>query len=150
MEGVSMNKINWKNVILILMPILSVGLATTLDSVTVYDSLAGTAEYYSYFELIPNSDFAIAMPLAAILSLVCGVLAAILIVKKNRKMLKGIVGCSFCAATLAVLPIMLHGDVVIVPNVGLPIFMMVDCFLAYMMLKKPQFEEESRHQRLTR
>ena len=73
-----------------------------------------------------------------------------LIVKKNRKMLKGIVGCSFCAATLAVLPIMLHGDVVIVPNVGLPIFTMGDCFLAYMMLKKPQFEEESRHQRLTR
>ena len=145
-----MNKINWKKVILVLMPILSVGLATTVDSVTVYDSIAGTTEYYSYFALIPDSNFAILMPLAAILSFVCGILAAILIVKKNMKMLKGIVGCSFCAATFAVLPVMLGGDVVIAPNVGLPIFMMVDCFLAYMMLKKPQHEEEIKHRRLNR
>ena len=145
-----MNKINWKNMILVLMPILSVGLATTMDSVTVYDSVAGTTEYYSYFALIPDSNFAILMPLAAILSLVCGILAAIMIVKKNGKLLKGIVGCSFCAATFAVLPVMLRGKVVIVPNVALPIFMMVDCFLAYMMMKTPQFQEETKHRRLSR
>ena len=145
-----MNKINWKNVILILMPILSVGLATTVDSVTVINSAAGTTEYYGYFDLIPDSNFAILMPLAAILSLVCGILAAIQMVKKNTKMLKGIVGCSFCAATFAVLPVMLGGEVVIVPNVGLPIFMMADCFLAYMMLKKPQSEVLENHKRLKR
>ena len=143
-----MKKINWKNVILILMPVLAVGLATTTDSVTVFDSAAGTTEYYSYFDLIPDSNFAIAMPLAAILSLVSGILAAILIVKKNPKMLKGIAGCAFAAATFAVLPILLKGEVVVFPNVGLPIFMMVDWLVAYMMLKNPQLEEETKHKRL--
>ena len=143
-----MKKINWKNVILILMPVLAVGLATTTDSVMVFDSAAGTTEYYSYFDLIPDSNFAIAMPLAAILSLVSGILAAILIVKKNPKMLKGIAGCSFVAATVAVLPILLKGEVVVFPNVGLPIFMMVDWLVAYMMLKNPQLEEETKHKRL--
>ena len=50
----------------------------------------------------------------------------------------------------AVLPVMLRGEVVIVPNVALPIFMMVDCFLAYMMMKTPQFQEETKHRRLSR
>jgi len=131
-----------------LMPILAVGLATTMDSVMVFDSAAGTTEYYSYFDLIPNSNFAMLMPLSAILSLVCGILAAVLIVKKKHGVLKGIVGCAFCAATFAVLPIMLKGEVVVFPNVGLPIFMMVDCFVAYMMLKNPQTEEETKHKRL--
>ena len=70
------------------MPILTVGLATTMDSVMVFDSAAGTTEYYSYFDLIPNNNYAMLMPLAAILSLVCGILAAVLIVKKNHGVLK--------------------------------------------------------------
>ena len=137
-----MKKINWKNVILILMTVLSVGLATTMDSVMVFDSVAGTTAYYSYFDLIPDSKFAMLMPLAAILSAVCGVLAAILMVTKKQKLLKGIAICAFCAATFAVLPIMLKGEVVVFPNVGLPLFMMLDWLVAYMMLKKPQVTEE--------
>lgn len=143
-----MKKLDWKKISLVLLPILSVGLATTVDSVMVFDSVAGTTEYYSYFDLIPNSNFAILMPLAAILSIVCGILAAVLIVRKNPKFLKGIVGCAFCAATFAVLPIMLKGNVMVFPNVGLPIFMMVECLLSYMMMKKPQLEDETKHQRL--
>jgi len=143
-----MKKLDWKKIFLVLLPILSLGLATTVDSVMVFDSVAGTTEYYSYFDLIPNSNFAILMPLAAILSAVSGILAAVLIVKKNNKMLKGIVGCAFCAATFAVLPILLKGEVVVFPNVGLPIFMMVDCLIAYVMIKNPKTEEETTHKRL--
>ena len=43
---------------------------------------------------------------------------------------------------------LLKGEVVVFPNVGLPIFMMVDCFVAYMMLKNPQTEEETKYKRL--
>ncbi len=143
-----MKKLDWKKVALFLLPILAVGLATTMDSVMVFDAAADTTEYYSYFDLIPNNNMAILMPLAAILSLICGILAAVLIVKKNPKLLKGIVGCAFCAATFAILPIMLKGEVIVFPNVGLPIFMMVDCLVAYTMLKKPQMAEETKHKRL--
>lgn len=145
-----MKKLDWKKILLVLMPVLSIGLATTMDSVTVFDAASGNTEYYSYFDLIPNSSFAMLMPLAAILSGVCGILAAILIVRKKGGVLKGIVGCSFCSATFAVLPILLKGDVVIFPNVGLPIFMMVNCMVAYTLLKKPQPEQQSEHKRLSR
>ena len=144
-----MKKLNWKKILLILMPILSVGLATTVDSVIVFDSAAGTTEYYSYFDLIPGSSFAILMPLAAILSVVCGILAAILLVKKNRKMLKGIWACSLCSAICAALPILLKGDTIVSPNVGLPIFMMVECYIAYMMINQPQPEQEIKNKKLS-
>ena len=143
-----MKNLNWKKIALLLMPVLSVGLATTVDSVTVFDSAAGTTSFYSYFDLIPDSNFAMLMPLSAILSAVCGVLAAIELVKKNNKMLKAIAGCSFCAATMAVLPIMLRGDVAVIPNVGLPVFMMVEWLISYMMVKQPQMEKETKTQRL--
>ena len=143
-----MKKLDWKKVLLILLPVLSIGLATTMDSVMVFDSVSGITEYYSYFGLIPNSDFAILMPLAAILSAVCGILAAILIVKKKSKLLKGIGACAFCATTFAVLPILLKGDVIVFPNVGLPIFMMVDCLVAYTMMKNPQPEQKAEPKRL--
>lgn len=143
-----MKKLDWKKIVLILMPVLSIGLATTMDSVMVYNAAAGTTDYYSYFDLIPDNKYAMLMPLAAILSAVCGILAAVLIVKKNYKVLKGIVACSFCAATFAVLPILLKGDTVVFPNVGLPIFMMVNCLVAYTMMKNPQPEQQNQHKRL--
>ena len=42
-----MKKLDWKKIMLILMPVLSVGLATTMDSVMVFDCAAGPTEYYS-------------------------------------------------------------------------------------------------------
>ena len=143
-----MKKLDWKKIMLILLPVLSVGLATTMDSVMVFDAAAGITEYYSYFALIPNINYAILMPLAGILSAVCGILAAVMLVKKNNRLLKGIWICAFCAASCAAAPILLKGDVVVFPNVGLPIFMMLDCLVSYTMMKNPQPEEEPKKKRL--
>lgn len=143
-----MKKWNLKKIFLILLPILATGLATTVDSVIVFDSQAGTTAYYSYFELIPEFSFQAAMPLAAVLSLISGVLAAVYMVGNKEGCLKGIAGTAFCSATLAVLPFLMQGDVMIVPNVGLPIFMLIDCVLAYVMLKKPEKKEEDKGKRL--
>lgn len=145
-----MKKVNLKKILLILLPVLAVGLATAVDSVMVYDSVAGTTEYYSYFDLIPDCSYQMAMPLAAILSIVAGILAAVYLVRRKRGCLKGILGTAFCAATLAVIPVLLKGDVMIVPNVGLPIFMFIDCGLAYVMMQKPEEQEESKAPKLKR
>ena len=128
-------------ILLILLPVLAVGLATTVDSVLVFDPQAGTAEYYSYFTPLDVGGFQMITPLAAILSAVGGLLAAAYMAVKKEWCLKGIVGVSFCAATLAVLPTLLSSDVKIVPNVGLPILMITHCLLAYFMVKKPAKEE---------
>ena len=53
--------------LLILLPILAVGLATTGDSVLVFDAQSGVTEYYSYFDLIPDTGLQMLPPLAAML-----------------------------------------------------------------------------------
>ena len=143
-----MKKETLMKILLILLPILAVGLATTVDSVLVYDTQLGTTEYYSYFDLLPVGTFQLITPLAAVLSGVSGLLAAAFVAVKKQGLLKAVVGTSFCAATLAGLPTMLSTDIKIIPNVGLPLFMVAELFLAYYMLKKPQQQEQKKAQKL--
>ena len=139
-----------QKIFLILLPILAVGLATTADSVAIYDTQAGTAVYCSYFDALDTEGLQMLTPLAAILSLASGFLGAAYMATKKTWCLKGIVGTAFCAATLAVVPVLFRGDILIVPNVGVPIFMMAHCLLAYYMLKKPQAEEPKKAPRLNK
>ena len=127
--------------VLILLPVLAVGLATTADSVMVFDSVAGTTEYYSYFDLLPHGAFRLVTPLAAVLCLAAGILAAVYLGKKSQKCLKGLGIVSMAAAIVAVVPILLSGDVKIVPNVGLPIFMLAEYAFAYYHQKKGDSEK---------
>jgi len=128
--------------LLILLPVLAVGLATTGDSVIVFDSVTGVTEYYSYFDLAPLERLQMLPPLAGMLSFVSGILAAVWLVTKKGWSLKGIFGTSFAAATVAGIPVMLQGAVRMVPNVGLPIFMIVQCLLAYHYIKHPEKAQE--------
>lgn len=138
--------------LLILLPILAVGLATTADSVMVFDPASGITEYYSYFELLPHGVFQLITPLAAVLCLVAGILAAVYLGKKSQKCLKGVMLLSMAAAIVAALPILLSSDVKIVPNVGLPIFMLLEYAAAYYQQKqteenKPQEKLSARRKR---
>lgn len=127
--------------ILLLLPILAVGLATTTDSVMVFDSVSGTMEYYSYFDPLPYGALQMITPLAAVLSGISGILAAVYLGKKSQKCLKGVSIVSMAAAIVAVVPILLSGDVKIVPNVGLPIFMLAEYCFAYYHQKKNEPKE---------
>lgn len=130
--------------LLILMPILAVGLATTGDSVIVFDSVSGVTEYYSYFDLIPVESMRTLPSLAAMLSVVSGILAAIWMVKKKEWCLKGIVGVAMASACLAVIPTIQQATFKAVPNVGLPIFMIINCLVAYHLVKHPEKKEEKK------
>ena len=130
--------------LLILLPILAVGLATTKDSVIAFDAAAGITEYYSYFDLIPGSDLQMLPPVAALLSAVCGICAAIYMARKKESMLKNMVGASFAAATVAVIPVLVQSRLKVVPNVGLPILMIVECLVAYHFLKNSEKPEEKK------
>ncbi len=117
--------------LLILLPVLAVGLATTVNSVTVFDTAAGTTQVYSYFDLIPVENMQMLPPLAAVLSLVSGILAAIFLGKKKEGFLKASSYVAFAAAAAAALPVALRGEVLVVPHVGLPIFMLMQYAAAY-------------------
>ena len=137
--------------LLILLPVLAVGLATTGDSVMVFDSIAGTTEYYSYFEVLPVSQYQMLPPLAGTLSVVVGILAAVYLVNKKAGVLKASYVLSLIAAGVAVLPIVQTGDVRVIPNVGLPILMLAHYALAYYISKnEAKFSGEKKSNRLNK
>lgn len=134
---------------LILLPVLAVGLATTGNSVMVFDSTAGTTAYYAYFEVLPVAQYQMLPPLAATLSVVAGILAAVYLLNKKTGTLKASYILALIAAGVAVLPIVSTGDVRVIPNVGLPILMLTHYALAYYMAKnEAKFNEEKKAPRL--
>ena len=130
--------------LLILLPVLAVGLATTMDSVIVFDAAAGITSYYSYFDLIPVTSLQNLPPLAGLLCAVCGICAVVYLVRKKTWSLKAVVITSLAAATAAVIPVMIQGDVKVVPNVGLPIIMTVEYLVSCYFLKNPEKAEETK------
>ena len=120
-----MNKRAIAKSLLILLPVLAVGLATTVDSVTVFDTVSGTTQYYSYFDPVPVGNLKMLPALAALLSALSGILAAVYLAKKNQPVLKTAGYAAFASAAVAAIPMLIRGDVLVVPNVALPIFMML-------------------------
>ena len=130
--------------LLILLPILAVGLATTGDSVLVFDVHSGVTEYYPYFDLIPDTGLQMLPPLAAMLSLVAGICGAVYLVKKKDWSLKVIFWASLAAACAASVPTVMQGDLKMVPNVGLPLFMVINWLVASYIQKHPEKKEEKK------
>ena len=123
-------------------PVLAVGLATTVNSVVVYDALAGSTAYYSYFDPIPVANLQTLPSLAALLSVVSGVLAAIYLAKKRAGLLKACGYVAFASAVAASIPVAIRGDVMVIPNAGLPIFMLAEYAVSYFVGKLPEKEEK--------
>lgn len=123
--------------LLILLPVLAVGLATTVDSVMVYDSVAGTTAYYSYFDPIPGSGLQMLPPLAATLAVISGILAAIFLGKKRTGVLKASGIVAFASAAAASIPMMIRGETLVIPNVGLIVLMLAHFLVARYVEKLP-------------
>ena len=130
-----------KKVFLIMLPALAVLLAAAVDSVTVMDAGTGIAEAYSYFDLIPGTSFWMCPPLAAILAVVSLVLAVCVAAGKNRCAMP-LVWTGLLSAALAALPIVIRGDILVIPNVGLPILMLIECLIANAAHKNPESEQK--------
>lgn len=123
---------------LILLPVVAAGFATTVNSVSIFNSASEEAIYCSYFTLLPEGTFQVATPFAAICCIVSAILAITYAAGRKRVLLPIVKWLSFAAVLLAVLPIMMttNGDIVIVPNVVLPILMAIEYFVAAIMQKK--------------
>ena len=137
-----MKKSVLKKFFLIMLPAMAVLLAASVDSVTVLDSARGVVETYSYFDLIPVENLQICGPLAAILAAVCTALAVVFVVTGKNWSAAGLLWTSLISATIATVPVVFRGEILVVPHVGLPILMMIDCVLAYTVLKKPEPEKK--------
>ena len=123
---------------LVLFPVLAVGLATTMDSVMVFDTISGTTSYFSYFDPVPVENIQMLPPLAATLCVISGILAAVYLGKNKMGCLKAAGYVAGAAAVAAAIPVTIRGDVLVVPNVALPIFMLAQYAVAYYVGKMPQ------------
>ena len=123
--------------LLILLPVLAVGLATTVDSVMVYDTAADTTAYYSYFDPIPVGNLQMLPPLAATLAVISGILAAVFLGKKRTGMLKAYGILAFASAAAASIPMMIRGETLVIPNVGLIVLMLAHFLVARYVEKLP-------------
>ncbi len=146
-----MNKTLMQKLFLILLPVMAVALATTGDSVTVFDPATGNTITGSYFALIPETgNLQILPPVAGILAVAALVLAIYYMVKTQAKLLRGIVWTALLSASAAALPIGLAEGIVVVPHVVLPLLMCAQAGLAYFVSKQPQEKKVEAGQRLKR
>lgn len=129
--------------LLILFPILAVGLATTGDSVTVFDTVSGQTQYYSYFDILPVGNLQMVTPLAALLCAFSGILAAIYMAGKKDSFLKASGYAALASAVLAAIPAALREAVLVLPHVALPIFMLLQYVTAYFLAKAAPDKEET-------
>lgn len=142
-----MKKKKIMNVFFILLPVMAVALATTADSVTVFDAAAGKTAYYSYFSMVPDHPMQLLPPLAAILSLAAAGAAAFALAKKEE-LVAAVKWLSIAAAIAAVMPLLRRtGDVLMVPNAILPLLMMAEYVLAYAKEKMSAKEESGKKQK---
>ena len=141
-----MKKSVMRKLVLLLLPIMAVVLATTGNSVKVYDIAAETVQNYSYFTLLPVEKLQMLTPLAAILTVATLVLAVIYLIAERRWCLQGIRYTAGLATCAAACPNLIRGDVLVMPNVLLPILMAVELLIANAARKAP--EEKAAGERL--
>ncbi len=124
-------------IFLILLPVMAVLLATTGDSVTVYDTVAKTTASYSYFALIDVGTLQMCTPLAGILAIVTALTAVAFAVTGKPGCVKAVFWMAFLSATVAMVPVLSRGDVLVVPNALFAILMLCTCIPATMAKKNP-------------
>ena len=128
--------------LLMVLPILAVGLATTGDSVMLFDTVTGETGYYSYFDILPVAKLSMLTPLAALLAAASGIAAAVYMVRKKNGVLKAAGYLALVSAGLAAIPNVLRDQVLVMPNVILPILMMLEYVVCYYLGKMTQAQKE--------
>ncbi|MBO7251577.1 MAG: hypothetical protein J6V25_03005 [Oscillospiraceae bacterium] len=133
--------------LLLVFPILAVGLATTADSVMLFDTLSKQTQYFSYFDVLPVEKLAMITPVAGLLAAASGIAAAVYMAKKQDGALKAAGYLAVASACLAVIPNVLRNQMLVIPNVGFPLLMFAEYVLSYYMGKrKQQSQEETKKQ----
>ena len=134
------------NLLLVILSLVAVVLAGMANAVTVcaVTEAETVVTYCSFFTLIEDVQFAVCLPAAGLCGAVAFGMAVIYLVKKTGFWLTGITLTSFASMTLAVLPIVYRADTYLIPNMLVPILMLVEAMIAYGVLKSPAPQEEKK------
>lgn len=133
-----MKKANIKQILLIAFGVIAVYTACMPGSVSVYDMTQIKEPFRcTYFTLVEGVTGGFCLPLAGLCSCVTLLMSGICVAAKKQNLLSGIKILSMVGAILAVVPILIMGNqIVLVPNVLLPIALMCEYCVANSMQKK--------------
>jgi hypothetical protein len=133
-----------KNLALVILPLAAVVLAGMPECVTVLRKDAA-AIGCSMFTLIEDVQWSFCLPLGGIAGALTFGLGVLNFVKQKDLWLKLILGSAFVSMTLSVVPLMTGQDVLLIPNMLIPILLGVETLLAYSMIPKPVQEEQKQN-----
>ena len=137
-----MKKQTIQKIVLLAMPLLVVLIASSSTGVMVFDGERMT--YFSWMEIVPGSDLGWCAPVAALMNYVLFGLAVVYALFGKAFCLRSIFLLSLAAACIAVLPIVVQGDVKIIPNAFGAIFLCAQCIAARVVLSGGAEQSENR------
>lgn len=122
--------------VLVVLPVLAVGLAMMPGSVRVVTMETGQLENFTYFDLLPQNTVWFLTPLAGLLALVTAGIAVGAAVSRRVGWLKPLWMTACAGAALAALPVLFRGEMLVAPNVGVPLLLAAEACVAGMMKKR--------------
>ena len=137
-----MNKEKIFNVLYIGLPAAAIAVASGEKSVRIVDRTAGVETYQSYFDLLPESCFQISTVLAMGLAIFALIFGIVHVVTKDPKWFKSIYLLTFASVFAAEIPTLMQNELLVLPNIFVPVLLVADCAIAYGKMKKPQKEEK--------
>lgn len=126
---------------MLLLPVAAAGLAASPESVAVCTQ--ERVEYYSFHDQIPGVSVGVCFVISVLLNDLCFFAGVIHGLTKKKGWLNGVFFLAFAAVSLAVLPIVVKGEITVLPNMAVPLLMGAECLLAYILLRKP-IEQKNR------
>lgn len=130
------------SVVLMVLCILSLMVASNPTAVTVFRTGDTVAKHYSFFQRVVEVPIAICLPYSAISNGIALMLSVAYLIRKKNHWLKWIMGFSFASMTLAVLPLILRTEPVVLPNMVHPLAMCTTCVMAYVLSRTTKDKEE--------
>ena len=138
-----MKKPDWKTLLPVALAALAVFVAWMPNSVTIHHMPQDGMEplpsvYCSYFTLLEDVAGAISLPAAALCACICLMLAGIYAVIKKKGLMTAVKWFAVISAILSVILILVmrNSTILIVPNMVVPIAMMVEFAVAHYLTKK--------------
>jgi hypothetical protein len=139
-----MDKKKILNLVLVILPLAAVVLAGMPDCVTVLRKDAAAVSC-SMFTLIEDVQWSFCLPFAGIVGALTFGLGVLNLVKQKDLWVRIILGTAFVSMTLSVVQLLTGQDVLLIPNMLIPILLGVETLLAYSMIPKPVQEEQKQN-----
>ncbi len=130
------------SVVLMVLCAVSLMVASNPTSVTVFRTGDTVAKHYSFFQQVVEAPVAMCLLYAAIFSGISLMLSVAFLIRKKNRWLKWIGGFSFLSMTLAVMPLVIRSETVVLPNMAHPLAMCTTSVIAYVLLRSTKDKED--------